>query len=162
MVTSDPENSGSLSRDAAACFALRIGTIVPITGRMSRFSPPLPALLLAGLSLPLTGSADWTCMREGITLEETTEALGQPLIRTYGRGFEVWIYDGRGEVIFAGGDRALGWSVPVPNPESAARPVERDVLLKPVVRLPALRRTSGTTTALPSETEVRFRYLRQR
>lgn len=101
-------------------------------------------------------------MREGITLEETAEALGQPLIRTYGRGFEVWIYDSRGEVVFAGGERALGWSLPVPNPESAARPVENDVLLKPVVRLPALRRIPAATTALPAETEVRFRYLRQR
>ena len=131
---------------------------------MSRFSPTLPVLLLAGLSLPLTASADWTCLREGISSEETAEALGQPLIRTYGRGFEVWIYDSRGEVVFAGGDRALGWSLPVPNPESAARPVERDVLLKPVVRLPALRRTSAApaAAAVPAETEVRFRYLRQR
>jgi hypothetical protein len=129
---------------------------------MPRFIRSLPLLLLAGLSLPLTGSADWTCLREGITVEETAEALGQPLIRTYGRGFKVWIYDGRGEVVFADGDRALGWSVPVPNPESAARPVERDVLLKPVVRLPALRRTPAAPVAMPAETEVRFRYLRQR
>lgn len=131
---------------------------------MSRLSPTLPILFLAGLSLPLTGLADWTCLREGITVEETAEALGQPLIRTYGRGFEVWIYDSHGEVVFAGGDRALGWSLPVPNPESAARPVERDVLLKPVVRLPALRRTSAApaAAAVPAETEVRFRYLRQR
>jgi hypothetical protein len=129
---------------------------------MPRFTLSLPFLLLAGLSFPSAGLADWTCLREGITLEETAEALGQPLIRTYGRGFEVWIYDSRGEVVFAGGERALGWSLPVPNPESSARPVERDVLLKPVVRLPALRRTPAATTALPAETEVRFRYLRQR
>lgn len=145
-----------------AGFGLTIRGVVPINGRMPRFTPSLPVLLLAGLSLPLTGSADWTCLREGITVGETAEALGQPLIRTYGRGFEVWIYDSRGEVVFAGGERALGWSLPVPNPESAARPVERDVLLKPVVRLPALRRTSPEPTALPAETEVRFRYLRQR
>lgn len=131
---------------------------------MSRFSSTLRVLLLTSLSLPLTGSADWTCLREGITTAETAEALGQPLIRTYGRGFEVWIYDSRGEVIFAGGDRALGWSLPVPNPESAARPVEHDVLLKPLVRLPALRRIPArpATTSVPVETEVRFRYLRQR
>jgi hypothetical protein len=35
------------------------------------------------------------------------------------------------------------------------------VLLKPVVRLPTLRRIPAAS-AVPAETEVRFRYLRQR
>ncbi len=98
------------------------------------------SLILLGLIAPAVcpGTSDWSKVRTGITAATAAEALGRPLIRTYGRGIEVWIYDGCGEIMFAGGP-ALGWSLPVPNPESAARPVEQDVLLRPVIRLPALR-----------------------
>lgn len=119
------------------------------------------ALLLLGLAVPLFGAADWSRIKAGVTTAQTVEALGTPLIRTYGRGFEVWIYDSCGEVVFGGGP-ALGWSVPVPNPESAARPVERDVLIKPVVRLPALRSLAPQQAMPPEPTETRFRYARQR
>ena len=113
------------------------------------------------LLTPLLGEADWTRLKLGLTPEQTTEALGKPLIRTYGRGFEVWIYDSHGEVLFAGGP-ATGWSHPVPNPESASRPVERDVLIKPLVRLPPLRSLNPTVAEAPGSSEVRFRYARQR
>lgn len=124
---------------------LRLGTIV----------------LLVGLSSPLFGAADWSRIKTGITTAQATDALGKPLIRTYGRGFEVWIYDSCGEVVFGGGP-ALGWSMPVPNPESASRPVERDVLIKPVVRLPALRSLASQPAGPQEPTETRFRYARQR
>lgn len=124
--------------------------------------------LLLGLSLgaPLWGARDWSRIKAGLTVEEAENALGQPLIRTYGRGFQVWIYDGRGEVIFGEGPGALGWSIPAPTAESLTRPVERDVLLKPRPRLPALRAAgNGAATAVPfvaPETETRFRYLPRR
>ncbi|MEN9403135.1 MAG: hypothetical protein RL091_1838 [Verrucomicrobiota bacterium] len=118
----------------------------------------LPACCLLA---PLFGEADWSRLKLGLTQEQTTEALGKPLIRTYGRGFEVWIYDSHGEVLFAGGP-ATGWTRPVPNPESASRPVERDVLIKPLVRLPPLRSLDPTQGAAPANSEVRFRYSRQR
>jgi hypothetical protein len=118
----------------------------------------LPACCLAA---PLFGGADWSRLKLGLTQEQTTEALGKPLIRTYGRGFEVWIYDSHGEVLFAGGP-ATGWTHPVPNPESASRPVERDVLIKPLVRLPPLRSLDPTQGVAPTNSEVRFRYSRQR
>jgi hypothetical protein len=134
--------------------------LVPIHGVMLRLLS-FSTLLLVGLSAPLFGAADWSRIKTGVTAAQTAEALGKPLIRTYGRGFEVWIYDSRGEVVFAGGP-AMGWSVPVPNPESASRPVERDVLLKPVIRLPTLR-SLAPQYGIPQEpTEVRFRYARQR
>lgn len=119
------------------------------------------ALLLSGLSGPACAAVDWSQLKPGITTEQTAEALGQPLIRTYGRGFEVWIYDSRGEVVFAGGP-AMGWSLPVPNPESESRPVERDVLIKPLIRLPPLRSLAPLPAGAPVPTEVRFRYARQR
>jgi hypothetical protein len=118
----------------------------------------LPACCLLA---PLFGEADWSRLKLGLTQEQTTEALGKPLIRTYGRGFEVWIYDSHGEVLFAGGP-ATGWTRPVPNPESASRPVERDVLIKPLVRLPPLRSLDPTQGVAPTNSEVRFRYSRQR
>jgi hypothetical protein len=118
-------------------------------------------VILVGLTAPLFGAADWSRIKTGVTTAQATEALGKPLIRTYGRGFEVWIYDGCGEVIFAGGP-ALGWSVPVPNPESASRPVERDVLIKPVIRLPKLRSLTPQQAGPGEFTETRFRYSRQR
>jgi hypothetical protein len=113
------------------------------------------------LLTPLFAEADWSRLHAGLTAEETAEVLGKPLIRTYGRGFEVWIYDGHGEVLFAGGP-ATAWTQPMPTPESASRPVERDVLIKPVVRLPSLRSLDPTQANAPANSEVRFRYSRQR
>lgn len=133
---------------------------VPIEGVMPRLRL-CTTVLLIGLSSPLFGAADWSRVKTGITAAQTAEALGKPLIRTYGRGFEVWIYDSCGEVVFGGGP-ALGWSVPVPNPESASRPIERDVLIKPVVRLPKLRSLVPQQTDPQEPTETRFRYVRQR
>ncbi|HEX2860750.1 MAG TPA: hypothetical protein VHN79_03880 [Lacunisphaera sp.] len=127
---------------------------------MRRF-PLRVAVVLTCLPAVLASGADWTRIKDGVTPEQTTEALGKPLIRTYGRGFEVWIYDGRGEVVFGGGP-ALGWTVPVPSAESLARPAERDVLIKPVVRLPSMRRPSAQVAGSPELTETRFRYGRQR
>lgn len=122
----------------------------------------LTTLALFGLSVPASAAPDWTRIKSGVTAEQTAEALGKPLIRTYGRGFEVWIYDSRGEVIFAEGQAALGWSLPVPNAESASRPVERDVLLKPVIRLPKLRSVTPQVVEAPVPVETRFRYGRLR
>lgn len=116
-------------------------------------------LILVALATPLFGAADWSRIKAGVTPAQTTEALGAPLIRTYGRGFEVWIYDGSGEVVFGGGP-ALGWSVAAPNPESASRPVERDVLIKPVVRRPKPRNVTPLLPAPQSPTETRFLYAR--
>ncbi len=106
------------------------------------------------------GAPDWSKIKSGIMLSEAAETLGKPLIRTYGRGFQVWIYDGCGEIIFGGGT-AIGWTQPNPTAESLARPVALDVLIRPVVRLPSLRgfnpqRQSAQTYEDPFDT--RFRY----
>ncbi len=120
-----------------------------------------PALLLSALLAPAVclGASDWSKVKTGITPIQAAEALGQPLIRTYGRGFQVWIYDSHGEIIFAGGP-AMGWTQPLPNAESAARPVELDVLIRPVVRLPSLR-SLGTPKEISEDPfDTRFRYKR--
>ncbi len=132
---------------------------------MRRYHLTAGLLLVLSLGVPLWGAPDWSRVKAGLSVEEAEDALGRPLIRTYGRGFQVWIYDGRGEVIFADGPGALGWSIPAPTPESLTRPVERDVLLKPRVRLPALRAAATSAAAVPvvaPENDIRFRYLPRR
>lgn len=118
-------------------------------------------LLFLGLLVPAfsPGAADWTKVKPGITTFEAAEALGKPLIRSYGRGFQVWIYDGAGEIVFGGGP-ALGWTVPSPTPESLARPVGLDVLIRPVVRLPALRSLNPQRQTYEDPFDTRFRYKR--
>ncbi len=114
-------------------------------------------LLLLGLMAPAfsQGAADWAKMKTGITPTEAAEAVGKPLIRTYGRGFQVWIYDGCGEIIFGGGP-ALGWTQPAPSQESLARPASLDVLIRPVIRLPALRRFTPQTQTYEDPFDTRF------
>jgi hypothetical protein len=117
--------------------------------------------ILLGLIIPVLsqGAADWTKLKTGIMPTEAAEVLGKPLIRTYGRGFQLWIYDGAGEIVFGGGP-ALGWTVPAPTAESLARPVALDVLIRPVVRLPALRSLNPQRQTYEDPFDTRFRYKR--
>lgn len=75
----------------------------------------MPTLTLCRLLLLLllSGSAtaaDWSRMKFGLTAVETAACLGEPLMRTSGQGFEVWIYDAQAEVIFYGA--VVGWTSP--------------------------------------------------
>ncbi len=81
--------------------------------------------LLALLSLLLPGMArgadGWTQLKLGMTAEQAVATLGAPLFRSEGRGFELWIYDGRAEVVMYGG--VIAWTAPASSPDAAA-PVE--------------------------------------
>ena len=70
----------------------------------------LSVLLCQGLSSPLCGADGWTKLKLGMTVEDAEAALGAPLIRNEGRGFERWVYDGRAEVLFYGG--VIAWTAP--------------------------------------------------
>ena len=61
---------------------------------------------------PLAGRAaeNWNDLKLGMSAEETLAALGQPLIRTAGRGFETWTYDKGGDVLIYGS--VIGWTAP--------------------------------------------------
>lgn len=114
---------------------------------------------LLAASLRAAPAPDWTKVKVGMNSEEAVKELGEPLIRTYGRGIEVWIYDGRGEALFTGGP-LKSWTAGSPTPESIARPASDDVLIRPVRRLP-LR--LAPIAALPARIEepadgTRFRY----
>jgi hypothetical protein len=126
--------------------------------------PPLrPSLaVLAGLFLglvPALAAPDWTKIKEGMKAEEAVKQLGEPLFRSSARGFEVWIYDGRGEVLFSGGP-LKAWTVGAPTAESLARPVALDVLIRSVRRS---RIRLAPIQALPvrtyqDESATHFRY----
>ena len=117
------------------------------------------ALLTPGFA---AGASGWTHLKAGMTTVETLAALGRPLIRMSGRGFEVWIYDSKAEVVFHQGP-VMAWTVPTPNPVSEARPLELDLPLGSPTRLPfyqgpAPRQNSENRepVALPS-TQFRFK-----
>jgi len=122
-------------------------------------------LLLLGLLAPALGqaAADWSKLKVGITPEEATKALGEPLLRRNSRGIDVWIYDGSGEVVFAGGP-LLGWTLAAPSAESLSRPVERDVIFRPPPRRRSTSIILGGVNSQPVIREdpfdTRFRYRR--
>ena len=53
----------------------------------------------------------WNQLKLGMTSPEALEALGDPLLKSVGRGFELWIYDRHAEVLFYGGV-GIGWTTP--------------------------------------------------
>ena len=106
--------------------------------------------LLACLPVLAGGAERWADVKPGMSADETTTALGRPLIRNGGKGFELWIYDQGAEVVFYGG--VIAWTVPagskVPNsaneawtfyqaaPDQVALPFPKQRFFLPV---PALR-----------------------
>ena len=53
---------------------------------------------------------NWGQLKLGMSVEQTIAALGQPLLRTAGRGFETWTYDKGGDVLIYGS--LIGWTAP--------------------------------------------------
>ena len=84
----------------------------------------ISTLLLLGLAiaLPRAGAENdgWAQLRVGMSRAQTSAVLGQALMTSSGRGFDIAIYDGRAEVIFFGG-RVVEWTAPasagVPAPK---------------------------------------------
>ena len=46
-----------------------------------------------------------------MSTDEAEVVLGQPLLKTSSRGFDLWIYDNNAEVLFFGGP-LVGWTTP--------------------------------------------------
>ncbi len=105
------------------------------------------ALLLLILPCASQGAGDWSQVKSGLTPEQAITALGEPLMRRTNRGIDVWVYDSGGEIVFAGGP-LFGWSLPVPNPESEARPIDGDVLFKPRRRLPSAWKNNSQSSPI--------------
>jgi hypothetical protein len=87
---------------------------------MARNPLLLPAflfLLLPGLARAADG---WAQLKLGMTAEQAEAALGAPLFRNEGRGFELWIYDGRAEVVMYGG--VIAWTAPATSTAARSSP----------------------------------------
>lgn len=69
----------------------------------------LASLVLLGPAA-IRAEADWSQLRIGLTADETIAALGRPMLRTTGRGFETWTYDNGAEVLLY--DSVVGWTKP--------------------------------------------------
>ena len=76
---------------------------MPRSVRLLLLSP----LLAAGLT---AGEPGWKELQIGHTAAQTLTLLGEPLLRSKGRGFEKWTYDDGAEVLFHGA--LVGWTVP--------------------------------------------------
>ena len=57
------------------------------------------------------GAEPWSQLKLGMTPEEATTKLGLPLLRTTGRGFEIWTYDNGAEMLMYGS--LIAWTAPV-------------------------------------------------
>ncbi len=120
---------------------------------------PVLALLACLLTASVWAAGDWAQLKSGMTGAEAAKLLGEPLIRTAGRGFQVWIYDGRGEAVFAGGP-LKAWTVAKPTAESLSRPAALDVLIRPARPLRLPRPQSVPPADYYREVSAtRFRYL---
>lgn len=77
-----------------------------------RFAFFILSLALLGPGLPAAESeARWQDLQIGYSVGQTVDLIGEPLLRSKGRGFETWTYDDGGEVLFHGA--LIGWTLPV-------------------------------------------------
>lgn len=82
---------------------------------MSRSWLTLCAVLLALVPGLRAGEA-WSQLKLGMTADETRTKLGNPMLRTSGKGFETWIYDRGAEAVLYGS--LIGWTSPAAANES--------------------------------------------
>lgn len=97
-----------------------------------RRSALVSLLLLVFVGTSQAAGTGWRELRMGMSAEQASAVIGEPLIRSSSRGFEVWIYDGRGEVVFYAGP-VIAWTVPIPL-DASIRPAAHDVWFKPARR----------------------------
>ena len=109
------------------------------------FRRALPVLLLALIAAPAVfgagGVNGWTRLKLGMMPVETAATLGDPLIRSASKGFELWIYDGKAEVLFFAGP-VVAWT-----PPSGARAIEEQIAdpvpaVRPSIVVPPPRSTA--------------------
>ena len=76
------------------------------------FRPIIPLLVCTFVLGPIGLHAEehWSQLKLGLTADETAAKLGAPMLRSRGRGFEVWTYDNGAEVLLYGS--LVGWTAP--------------------------------------------------
>jgi hypothetical protein len=74
----------------------------------------------------VSGAEGWSVLKSGMNQSDTVAALGDPLLKNVGRGFELWLYDGGAEVLCFMGV-VVAWTAPI----GVASPDGRQVDLRP-------------------------------
>lgn len=110
----------------------------PMWRGMLRNTLRLVALIALASPAFAVGRGGWPLLKLGMTPGETIGALGVPLIRSASRGFELWIYDGRAEVLFFRGP-VIAWTAPKVSREVAPKPPEVAAPVAPTIVAPAPR-----------------------
>jgi len=84
-------------------------------------------LVVLGTTSPVAPSASvrWAQVRVGISREQVSDILGEPLMRNAARGYERWVYDDGCEVQFTRGE-VTAWTAPKGAPPAAAPLSRRD------------------------------------
>jgi hypothetical protein len=117
--------------------------------------------VLTGAVLGSARAADgWSKMKAGMSADETAAALGMPLLRTANRGYQLWTYSDKAEVVFYRGP-VVAWTVPVRNEAASKRPVAMDVTVlpgAPLLRTAPVGPRSVLDRAYAAFPETRFRY----
>lgn len=85
-------------------------------GSVSKFQAVVALLLFPVAS---QAAENWSQLKLGMSVEETIAALGTPLMRTAGRGFETWTYDKGGDVLIYGS--LIAWTAPAAIPVAVRR-----------------------------------------
>jgi hypothetical protein len=89
------------------------------------------------------GAADgWRHLRKGMTRDETSAKLGDPLFKNHARGFELWLYDCGAEVVCYRG-ALIAWTAPPASSQSVSEPVP-----EPPKPVPAPASTAATPEKL--------------
>ncbi|HLP24505.1 MAG TPA: outer membrane protein assembly factor BamE [Acidobacteriota bacterium] len=82
-------------------------------------------------------SVRWAQVRVGISREQVSTLLGEPLMRNAARGYERWVYDAGCEVQFTRGE-VTAWTAPKGAKPASAPVSQRDA----TTALPPSPRTS--------------------
>ena len=117
-----------------------------ITTRMSLRSL-LPLLGALMCTAPVgVAKEGWEQMKAGMNPVDTTSALGAPLFKNRGRGFELWIYDSGAEVVCFRG-LVVAWTTPGRIGGEEGRQLDLRPLLKVLPTPPPLSAAMPETDA---------------
>ena len=105
---------------------------------MSRSTLTLLAFLTLLSPAAASGMPGWSNLKLGMSPLQTASALSVPVLRSAGKGFDVWIYDNRSEVVFFGGS-VIGWTAPVVDPAAETPYLALSASVPPAIYMPFLR-----------------------
>ena len=85
--------------------------------------PIFVAALVLGLLATASAAEPWKAMKTGLTTTETATVLGEPLIKSHGRNFDLWVYDSGAEVLYLYGI-VVAWTSPAGVTTNGGRDID--------------------------------------